>query len=97
MQFGRKPLNPSPHRDVVGVQTPLGEQLFDVAVRQGKRKYHPTANRMTSGSNCRHLNKPQSEDARRSIQLPYHRMTAKLQHFRKTSCNRVLERFLLIE
>src|SRR6202008_3906703 len=37
---------------------------------------------MTSGSNCRHLNKPQTEDARRSIQLPYHRVTAKLQHFR---------------
>ena len=28
-----------------------------------KRKYHPTANRMTSGSNCRHLNKPQTEEA----------------------------------
>ncbi len=25
-----------PHRDVVGVQIPLGEQLFDVAQRQGK-------------------------------------------------------------
>jgi hypothetical protein len=37
---------------------------------------------MTSGSNCRHLNKPQTEDARRSILPAYHRMTAKLQHFR---------------
>src|SRR5258707_2597733 len=46
-----------------------------------KRMYHRTANRMTSGSNCRHLNKPQTKDARRSIQLPYHRMTAKLHHF----------------
>src|SRR5882762_10190167 len=46
-----------------------------------KRKYHPTASRMTSGSNCRHLNKPQTEDARRSILPAYHRMTAKLQHF----------------
>jgi hypothetical protein len=36
---------------------------------------------MTSGSNCRHLNKPQNEDARRSILPAYHRMTAKLQHF----------------
>ncbi len=26
MQFGRVPLDPSPHRDVIGVQTPLGEQ-----------------------------------------------------------------------
>src|SRR5271165_4311672 len=46
-----------------------------------KRKYHPTASRMTSGSNCRHLNRPQTEDARRSIQPAYHRVTAKLQHF----------------
>src|SRR5258706_5663740 len=46
-----------------------------------KRKYHPTASRMSSGSNCRHLNKPQTEDARRSILPAYHRMTAKLQHF----------------
>src|SRR5260221_13396746 len=46
-----------------------------------KRKYHPTASRMTSGSNCRHLNKPQTEDARRSIQPAYHRVTVKLQHF----------------
>jgi hypothetical protein len=66
---------------MVGVHTQLGEQLFDVALRQGKAQDHPTANRITSGSNCRHLNKPQTEDARRSIQLPYHRMTAKLQHF----------------
>jgi hypothetical protein len=36
---------------------------------------------MTSGSNCRHLNKPQTADARRSILPAYHRMTAKLQHF----------------
>jgi hypothetical protein len=27
------------------------------------------------------LNKPQTEDARRSILPAYHRMTAKLQHF----------------
>jgi hypothetical protein len=26
----------TPHRDVIGVQTPLGEQLLDVPVRQGK-------------------------------------------------------------
>src|SRR5260221_8557086 len=36
---------------------------------------------MTSGSNCRHLNKPQTEDASRSILPAYHRMTVKLQHF----------------
>jgi NAD(P)-dependent dehydrogenase (short-subunit alcohol dehydrogenase family) len=42
---------------------------------------------MTSGSNCRHLNKPQTEDARRSIQPAYHRVTVKLQHFRLAGKN----------
>jgi hypothetical protein len=37
---------------------------------------------MTSGSNCRHLNKPQTAEARRSIRPAYHGVTAKLQHFR---------------
>src|SRR5271169_3435015 len=45
-----------------------------------KRKYHPTASRMTSGSNCRHLNKPQTEEARRSIRPVYHGLPVKLQH-----------------
>src|ERR1700726_2085566 len=45
-----------------------------------KRKYHPTASRMTSGSNCRHLNKPQTEEARGSIRPAYHGLPAKLQH-----------------
>jgi hypothetical protein len=36
---------------------------------------------MTSGSNCRHLNKSQTEEARRSIRQAYHGMTSKLQHF----------------
>src|SRR5271165_1906813 len=30
------PLDPTPHRDVIGVQTSLGEQLLDVPVGQGK-------------------------------------------------------------
>src|SRR6202022_1170065 len=30
------PLDPTPHREVIGVQTSLGEQLLDVPVRQGK-------------------------------------------------------------
>src|ERR1700693_3384150 len=46
-----------------------------------KRRYHPTASRMTSDSNCRHLNKSQTEEARRSIRQAYHGMTSKLQHF----------------
>jgi len=37
---------------------------------------------MTSGSNCRHLNKPQTEEARRSIQPAYHGLPVKLQHCR---------------
>jgi hypothetical protein len=35
---------------------------------------------MTSGSNCRHLNKPQTEEARRSIRPAYHGLPVKLQH-----------------
>jgi hypothetical protein len=37
---------------------------------------------MTSGSNCRHLNRPQTEGARMSIRPAYHGVTTKLQHFR---------------
>src|SRR6201987_3072438 len=36
---------------------------------------------MTSGSNCRHLNRPQTEEARMSIRPAYHGVTTKLQHF----------------
>ena len=46
-----------------------------------KRKYQPTASRIISGSNCRHLNKPQTEEARRNIRPAYHGLPAKLQHF----------------
>src|SRR6202163_115298 len=46
-----------------------------------KRKYHPTARRIISGSNCRHLNRPQTEEASRSIQPTYHGLPPKLQHF----------------
>ena len=35
---------------------------------------------MTSGSNCRHLNKPQTEEANRSIRPAYHELPVKLQH-----------------
>src|SRR5271165_6160795 len=37
-----------------------------------KRRYQPTARRITCGSNCRHLNRSQTEDARRSIRPAYH-------------------------
>jgi DDE domain len=38
---------------------------------------------MTSGSNWRHLNKPQTEEARRSIRPACHGLPAKLQQFRR--------------
>src|SRR5271166_244780 len=47
-----------------------------------KRRYQPTARRMTSGSNCLHLNRPESDDAR-SIGAAYQTTPAKLQHCRK--------------
>ena len=40
-------------------------------------KYQPTASRIISGSNCRHLNKLQTEEARRSIRSAYHGLPAK--------------------
>jgi transposase, IS6 family len=39
---------------------------------------------MTSGSNCRNLNKPQTEDATRSIRAVYHGLPVKLQHCHET-------------
>jgi hypothetical protein len=38
-------VGPTPHRDVIGVQTSLGEQLLDVPVRQGKTQI-PTNRQM---------------------------------------------------
>ena len=34
LHFRSIPLDPSPHRDVVGAQAPIGEQLLDVAIRE---------------------------------------------------------------
>jgi hypothetical protein len=45
---------------------------------------------MTSGSNCRHLNKPQTEEARRSIRPAYHGLPAKLQHCQEYEPDQVL-------
>src|SRR5208337_3664925 len=44
-----------------------------------KRRYQPTARRLTSGSNCLHLNRPETDDAR-SIGPVYQTTPAKLQH-----------------
>src|SRR5208337_2165074 len=48
-----------------------------------KRRYQPTARRMTSGSNCLHLNRPETDDAR-SIGAAYQTTPAKLQHCRQS-------------
>src|SRR5260221_13233012 len=46
-----------------------------------KRKYQPTASRIISGSNCRHLKRPETEGVSRSIEQAYQITPAKLQHF----------------
>src|SRR4029077_17010951 len=76
-------LDPPPDGDVIGAQAPLSASNSSTSrYEREKRKYHPTASRMTSGSNCRHLNKPQTEEARRSIRPAYHGLPVKLQHCR---------------
>ena len=44
-------------------------------------QYQPTASKMTSGSNCRHLKRPETEGVSRSIERAYQIIPAKLQHF----------------
>src|SRR5271165_2043896 len=58
-----------------------------------KRRYQPTARRMTSGSNCLHLNRLETDDAR-SIGPPYQTTPAKLQHCRKYRADREIRKFL---
>jgi hypothetical protein len=70
------PLDPSPDGDVIHREPTLDQKLLDVAVQSEKRKYQPIARRMTCGSNWRHLNRPQTEESRRSIHQP---ITAGLQ------------------
>jgi hypothetical protein len=47
----RESLHPPVDGDVVDVDAALGEQFFDVAVGQPKRRYQRTASTMTSGGN----------------------------------------------
>jgi hypothetical protein len=49
---------------VIGVEAPLGQQLLEVPVRQGKTQIPTKRQKMTSGSNCLHLNRPETDDAR---------------------------------
>src|SRR6266481_4106170 len=53
-----------------------------------KRKYQPTASRIISGSNWRHLNRPATEGARTISAPTYQSTPAKLQHFltQRTHC-----------
>ena len=71
---------------MIGVQASLSQKLFDTTVRQGKAQVPTYGQENHSGSNCRHLNRPQTEEARMSILMStrpaYHGGTAKLQHFR---------------
>ena len=53
-----------------------------VAPVESTARYQPTASRMTSGSNCRHLNRPETEDAR-SIGEAYQLQPPYLKHFRR--------------
>src|ERR1700730_18073273 len=46
-----------------------------------KRKYQPTASRIISGSNWRHLKRPETEGASKSIEPAYQITPPKLQHF----------------
>src|SRR5208282_1863055 len=48
LQFGTVTLNPTPDRRVIGLQTALGEQLFDIAERQRVPKIpaHGTKNQL---------------------------------------------------
>src|ERR1700730_11405344 len=50
-----------------------------------QRKYQPTASRMTSGSNCRHLKRAETEGVSRSMELAYQITPATLQHLLKRS------------
>jgi hypothetical protein len=72
--------------DQTGIKFPLADQK-EIPVN-GKSDGNGTLDRclavfgaITSGSNWRHLKRPQTEDARRSILPAYHGVTAKLQHF----------------
>jgi hypothetical protein len=56
------------------------QEFLDVAVREGKAQVPPTASRITSGSNWRHLNRPETVETR-DIGPAYQRTGEKLQHF----------------
>src|SRR5271166_6695985 len=62
LNFWGVTLHPSPDGDVVDRKSALGKEFLDVSVRQCK--YQPTASRIISGSNWRHLNRPATEGAR---------------------------------
>src|SRR5260370_25270328 len=58
-----------------------------------KRRYQPTARRITSGSNCLHLNRPETDDAR-SIGPAYQTTPAKLQHCPPAKVQAIISRVI---
>ncbi len=58
-------------------------RLRKAQIRWQSDKPEPTANRMTSGSNCRHLKRTETEGVSRSIEPAYQITPAKLQHFQQ--------------
>jgi hypothetical protein len=64
--------------DVVDQKSALSKEFLDARYEWEKRKYHPTASRMTSGSNCRHLNKPQTRRGQEEHPTSLSRATCKV-------------------
>jgi hypothetical protein len=50
-QQWREPLYPAIDADVIDLDPAFGQQLLDISIRQAERKYHRTANMITSGGN----------------------------------------------
>jgi hypothetical protein len=72
--------DPSPHRDVIDVQTTLGEQLLHITVRQGKAQV--SANRQQDDLRLELLPLKKTRTRRREQEHRTYQITpAKLQHF----------------
>jgi len=70
-QFRGIILHPPPNRDVVDQKPALSQEFLYVAIREREAQIPADGQENTSDSNCRHLNRPQTEEARRSIRAAY--------------------------